>query len=323
MWFGGMFFGVTTQGLCNICYTEMASLANGIELLIHNLEAEHFGHESFRESKLLRKKILTVFCVHMILCMMTCILPMVIIFYGENFQLDFYVSKAVLWALPTFTRTAFIIGITVDMIHVSRVWGGSVFAIHINFLFMHTFKTAVQKIISRRKILKNKMNKCGVPGDKLDLNDNTCRLRSDLFVYSKLRILTTVYNSTFGRVYVPNMLNIIACFFVLGIFVAVRLSKGDAFILLFGVSVCVGCAGTMCLLVTFMAMVHDNSEKMWRDLRGRTGALHGSEGRRLMRAYKVEAVRNASFHEIKRITCLTILGLVANVSGSLLISIQI
>lgn len=324
MWIGGMFFGVITQGLCISCYTDVANLTNGIELLIHNLEAEHFGQESFRESKLLRRKILALFCGHMTFCILTCLLPMLIIFYGEKFQIDFYVSSAVLWVFPTLAKTAFIIGIIMDALYVFKVWGGSLFTIHINFLFMHTFKTAIQKIISCRQVLRRRSKQFGIPSENMFyLNDNTRSLRNDLFVYSKLRILATVYNSTFGRFYVPNMLNTFAFFFVQGIFIAVRLSKGDIFILLFGMSTCIGCAGTMCLLTTFMAMVHNNSLKMWRDLRGRTGALQGREGRRLVRSYKVEAVRNTSFHEIKRVTCLTMLGLVANISGSLLISIQI
>lgn len=324
LWAGGLFFSVFNQVLCNYCHSEVANLVNGIELLIHNLEAEHFGQESFKKSKMLRKKLLALFCVHMIFCIVTCIIPMVVIFYREKYQIDFYISSVVLWAFPMWTGVAFILGITMDILYVLQMWGGLLFALHINFLFMHTFKTAVQKIISQRQVLKKKRKQFGISTDNIFyLIDNTRRLRSDLLVYSKLRILATVYNSTFGRLYVPNILNSFAFFFIQGIFMAVRLSKEDAFILLFGVSLSIGCGGTLTLLTTFMAMVHDNSLKIRRDLRGRRGALRGEEGRRLVRSFKVEAVHNASFNDIKRVSCLTMLGLVANISASLLISIQI
>lgn len=72
-------------------------------------------------------------------------------------------------------------------------------------------------------------------------------------------------------------------------------------------------------------MVNERSRKLENFLRKRQEVeiFSSKLSRRLLRAFKVEAVKSGGFYELTKLTCLTVLGLISNMTGSVLMSIKI
>lgn len=173
---------------------------------------------------------------------------------------------------------------------------------------MHTFKSAIeQMLLSRQRVWKTYFK----------------NLEEEMLIYSKLRILTTSYNEVFHQLYVPQIKSIFGMLIVQSMLGFVRLSgRGESFVSFFCFS-CL-CVGLVCLsmFISFTAMVHESSSKFQKHLKNNGERYQGKLGRRLVRSYKVEAVKSGDFYKVYKITCLTVLGFLANACGSALLSIK-
>lgn len=111
---------------------------------------------------------------------------------------------------------------------------------------------------------------------------------------------------------------------VQSVFITVRLSKEARMdtrtLSLFG-STAVVAPVIILVFTTFMAMVHQYSEKLFWNLKG-SPMGRNSVGKRLLKAYKVEAVKSANFYPIRRMTTVAFLGMIFNLTGSILISAE-
>lgn len=233
-------------------------------------------------------------------------------FIKDDFTFGSFFFKVSLFLLPDRFIAATFVGLIFDLWFVFYIWGPMFLVLHINLGLMHTFKTAV--LLMMQAPSKN----CKVTSSKL-------LLEKHMLIYSMLRIITELYNNVFGPILVPGATSVMGAMIALSIFVCVRLAgKGGPLVALFGISGGFCVAGVLIVFVTFLAMVHDYSTKFWQWLRkNKDKSFRGTLGRRLVMSYKVVAVSSGGMYKIQRTTCLTVLGLVSNVSASVLIAIKI
>ncbi|CAL8109046.1 unnamed protein product [Orchesella dallaii] len=139
--------------------------------------------------------------------------------------------------------------------------------------------------------------------------------------YSKLGVLTTVYNNVYGTWYIPQVNSVFGACIVIGAFMAIRMYQisNNVAMLFSGIGLMNAGVASLGLLTLFASMVHQNSLLLQINLKK---CVKGRYLKRLLRAYKIESVKSGSFYEIHRITTLTVLALVSNVTSSLLISFQ-
>lgn len=191
------------------------------------------------------------------------------------------------------------------------VWGTYFLSLHINLIYMHTFKTALNQIID------SGTRKCANFG-------SLKQLQEQFFIYSKLRLLTNTYNKVYGNLYVPNIKTVFSIMLVQALFITVRLSgRGGFLVAFFGGSCSVVGLVFIVMFVEFTAMVSESSEQFYRWIRQNNKNMYGPYGRKLINSFKVEAVKSGNFYKIQKITCLTVLGFLGNLCGSALISIKI
>lgn len=213
--------------------------------------------------------------------------------------------------------------VLVDLWFVLYIAGGSFYFLHVNLEYMHIFKTAIDKLMISKD-----------------------RLEAQLRIYTKLRVITTIFNSVFGKVYIPLMKTLLGTMIVQSAFITVRLADRTGwFVTVFGVSVAFIVIISLSLFITFTALVHAYSSKFhdylkrksaWGSMlrsRSRSNMRTGTEKKSLvlerqwnkvlMNGFRVEAVKSGSFYQIQRETCLTVLGLLGNICGSALISVKL
>lgn len=223
-------------------------------------------------------------------------------------QMGSFVYHALSQTMP---NIAVLLGMLFNEWHFSYICGTFYFSFYINLAFMHTFKAAIVKMMEME-------NKVGQRSLKL--------LQEQLLIYSKLRIVTTLYNDVYGKLYVPSLKAILGIMLVQSVFISVRLSglggASGMLVTMFGIAGVVISIVVIPLFVGFMAMVNEFSKRFLRYLRKR-GHFHGEIGRRLVRSYRIQAVRSGGMYTIEKLTCLTVLGLISNLCGSVLISIKL
>lgn len=239
-------------------------------------------------------------------------MPWIFYHFRQNYwQLGSHAYRMVLQFYPQESGNdtlASVIGVGVDMWEMFHAWGGFLFSFHLNLAFMHTFKSAIQLILDNRLQQKE--------------TSRSSRLTEKVFIYRKLRILTTVFNNVFGMTYIPASKTMMGLMISGSVVVSVRLApRSHMLVGLFGVSM--GLIGIACMsmFIIFTAMVNEYSLKFKNHLN--CGEFYGNQARRVLRAFRVEAVKSGGFYAIQRNTCLTVLGLIANMCGSILISVKI
>lgn len=282
--------------------------------LIKKLEKDHstFGYEAFRESEKVRAWLfggLVVYCLTLQIFVVT---PILLMFQQGVWQLGSHVSRGILWIDPDNNMLALIIGLAVDHWHITHMQSPGMLVVHFNMSFMHTFKTSIHKILERQ-----------LKPATTSVQRSLRYLQEDMRTYSKLRILTTLYNSIYGDLYVFPFKMLMATCLVLMATITVTSARqgGHSFLLLFGALCNSLCTTFLIVFTTFMAMVNEYSVKLLKNLRTRRECQATCLGRRLIKSFKVEAVRSGNFYGIQRISCLTLLGLISNLIGSVLISL--
>ncbi|CAL8145189.1 unnamed protein product [Orchesella dallaii] len=122
-------------------------------------------------------------------------------------------------------------------------------------------------------------------------------------------------------IYVPYISSATGFGFVQGIFMTVRMAY-MANVIITGLGIlCILICGSILLVVTTIAgTINEQSLMFVRHVKGK--GYRGSLGRRIVRAFKIVSVKSGNLYEVKRLTSLTVLGMLANVSGSVLLSIH-
>lgn len=288
-------------------------VSGNVNLIKHfELDKFTFGSGAFEKSEKIRKWVvggLGISCFAMQCFILT---PILLMFQHQSWQLGSHFSRLVLWIAPDYNMLAIIIGLAVDHWHLNVIQGPGVLLIQINMSFMHTFKTCIGKILNRQ--LKT---------PPANVAASLRCLQEDMRIYSKLRILSNLYNNIFGALYVFPFKVILTFFLVMMVTITVTVAGqgGDLFLLLFGFVCTFVCTVFAITFTTFMAMVNEYSVKLRKNLMTRRECQATCLGRRLVNSFKVEAVWTGSFYGIQRISCLTLLGLTSNLTGSILIYI--
>lgn len=242
--------------------------------------------------------------VYSIICSFVVAIPIFILFLEEPFQLGYYFPFIMLKSSNVFL--AVIVSTAVNIWWTILIWRSYLLTFHINLAFMHTFKTTIIYLISSNNLKNSNGN-------------GLVKLQNTLFIYSKLRILTTIFNSVYGTLYVPPVKSLFGSTIILTTLLAIRLAtKDDVAVRVCGVSMFFCVTAILTIFITFTAMVNEWSRKLENFLRKRQEVeiFSSKLSRRLLRAFEVEAVKSGGFYEITKLTCLTVLGLISNMTGS-------
>lgn len=325
LWIGAPGTILINQGTYFFAGEQVTQLVNANVDLIKNLETNHFqSNESFQRSVRLRR-ILVATLILSILSFFIILIPLFLLFQNGTWQLGSYIYRLILWCIPPESvwyseYVAMALGVQVDVWHCFTALSAATLNIYASLTFMHTFKITIQQILLRRQ-KRLPSHQTGKEGGYLKL------LQEDILIYSKLRILTTMFNAVYGAFYISPITGALICIGVEGVFIAVRLSDGghNLFMVLFGFACGLAGVAILILFTVFMAMVNDFSVKFKRAItKGKVVQRRQSykTERRYGRAVRVEAVTSGSFFQVKKVTCLTVLGMMANVTGSVLLSFK-
>lgn len=233
-------------------------------------------------------------------------------FRKEHWQLGSNIYRLVLWIQnnPEDNDTlASVLALCVDMWTLAHAWGAYLLSFNLNLWFMHTFKTTIKlMMITESKFGRN------IGSEKV--------FQEKLLIYSKLRILTTVFNDVYGMTFIPMTKTIMGILLAGSIFITVRLAPRSGLLIgMFGGCCAVVCVVIQTMFIIFTAMVNEYSVKF--RLYARSNGFSGKWAKRALKAYKVEAVKSGEFYNIQRITCLTVMGMISNLCGSILISVKV
>lgn len=301
MWNMGGFSQFITQGPYYLVPDQVASLVNITENLITTLEQKHFHNPAaFSKSRRLRKIFMELLGAYSFGSLIPC-LPVIYMLHGSFFNLGgvfCYILQYCFGSLPNLL--IFLLTWIIDIHWILLMWGGSIFAIHINLLFMHTFKYSVQNIF---RIWPTK-------------GMSHFFLRKTFIIYNSLRMTCLLFNQVFGKLFAAPFKTIAGLCMIIAVMITVRLSE-NLLVFAFGAFLLVVTFSVTVIYTQFMAMVNDFSVKLGKRLR-REKTL-SPEGRRLVRSFKVEAVKSGSFYDVRRVTCLNFLGMIGNMTGSALI----
>lgn len=150
----------------------------------------------------------------------------------------------------------------------------------------------------------------------------SCSLQQKLMSYQKFRVLVTVYNNSLGSYYVPPLTTLAGILSISGLFMAIKLAHLKNFIVtVCGILTFVSCGSILAIITTLCGCVHSNCQKLV--IHVNNFGYKGSLERRVLRSFKVEAVKSGNFYEIRKVTSLTVLGMVSNVAGSALLSVSL
>lgn len=307
MWTVGVTIMLMNQAPNHLRGIEIVLLVNGTEQLITHLEHNHFHNPlAFQKSRKFRSQIMAAMCAYCVLSI-PCVLPIFLLFRTDPWIVGSHFYKLLIFILsPAWNLVALTLALVVDMWWFFIMWGSGIMVIHVNFLVLHTFSHALANIL-QGQLEKNIKAK----GD---------RIREILLVYRMLRLICGLYNVIFGEIYVCPFKTLIGACIVVYVVVCLRLANTNIIILGFGVSMLIVCGILLIVILDFMAMVNSYSLKLKSNLKMRFTL--SPEARRMVRSFKVEGVKSGDFYVIKKITCLSFLGMVGNLTGSVLISFQ-
>ncbi len=146
-------------------------------------------------------------------------------------------------------------------------------------------------------------------------------LERKIQAYNQLHILTTIYNHSYGVSYIPYLTSMCGVIFVQGVIILIRLAYLNNFLITSCGALCILCCGMILLLITTLtSSVHENSSNFVNHIN--STSAKGKLEKRLVYSLKVVSVKSGQFYEIRKNTCLTALGMLVNVSGSMLMSIN-
>lgn len=123
---------------------------------------------------------------------------------------------------------------------------------------------------------------------------------------NQIRILTTIYNNSYGVSYIPYITSLCGIVFVQGVIILIKLAYLNNFLITSCGALCIICCGMTLLIVTTLTSgVHKNSSIFVNHIY--STSIRGKLERCLVNSLKVVSVKSGNFYEIHRNTCLTAL----------------
>ncbi|CAL8109049.1 unnamed protein product [Orchesella dallaii] len=294
---------------------NIKELVNETVHFAHKVKTEYKGFyftDLFKKCLRFRLFIAFAFGYQCIYATLICVIPLFIIFRKDVWHFGSIFYKIALYYFPSQEIPAIILGVIADSTHFIILWGPFLLQVYLNLLLNQSFSAVAE----------------GLRNYNHNLNSG-CSGKTTVFsfkrifqTYSKLRVLSTVYNNVYGRWYIPQLSSVFGACFVVGAFMAIRLYQisNHVAMLFCGIGIICTSLASLGIMTLFGSMVHQNSVKLETNLKKRL--IKGRYLRRLLRTYKIESVKSGSFYEIHRITTLTVVALVSNITSSLLISFQ-
>ncbi len=280
-------FTMTLYGL--VCYTD------------------RFGSKAFLRSQKTQAQILYFLLMYLTVVFLPAVTLVQAYFLHQNWQFGSFVYHPILYLFPEQKIIAFGIGVLFDGWFIFYIWGAMFITLQINLSFMFTVKTTIVKMME-------------ITGKK---QTSISDLQQIMAIYSQLRIITTFYNNLFGKLFVPGLKSMMGIMLVQNVFVSVRLAgRGGWIVLVFGVSCSLCIVAMMMIFVGFNAMVNDYSKRFGTYL-NKHNKFCGRFGTKLIKSYKEIAVTSGGMYIIEKKTCLTVLAMISNICGSILISVKI
>jgi len=217
--------------------------------------------------------------------------------YGSNV---YHLSKYIGVSIQTSTGIA----IHAEMFFITNLWGVFIAAVYINILVFQCINLSFKQLLTSSEVTSR------------------TQLYSKLLAYQQLRILIALFNNTFGFYYIPYITTAFGLMFIIGMFMVVKLTFLKSFIVvaLGGISI-VFCGIFISLLTALAGSVHSSSRKFLRNLKSQQHK--GNFSKCVMKAVKIMAVKSGCLYEIHMETSLTLLGLLVNISGSLMLSVSV
>lgn len=308
MWTVSLFSLLTLQTPNYFCGSEIVLLVNGTENLIIDMERKHFRScVAFKKSKKLRSQIMAMVSVYSIVSIPFTV-PILLLFQEEPWALSGILYKLLVYCWGQGWSFAFkIIGMIVNIWWVYIMWGSCIIFFHINILFIHTFKHAIKNIVNAKfynltcKNAQNQIQEC-------------------MLIYRKLRILCGLYNSVYGKMFVAPFKSVIAIAIVESVVVMFRIAGNDLMLVLFSISMFTISVALLFLFIEFLAMVNEYAIKLEKFLKAKFTL--SKLACRMVRSFKVEAVKSGDFYLVKKLTCLTFFAFVGNLTSSFLITFK-
>ncbi|CAL8145180.1 unnamed protein product [Orchesella dallaii] len=280
---------------------ETMQLGNGATFFIHNF-GKGISMPIFRKSTKLKLRVILFFCCNAINAQFLFMAIFII------FREDAWNHGSNVYKLFQFMGSPLIISIGAGSImeayYFFTVWGVFILEMYFNIIFFQAFTITVGQLTN--------------PSAK-----TFSEMYQNYKSYNQLRLLLSLYNNTFGRLYIPYVTSCFGTICVLGVFVSIKLAYlRDVIIMITGIFSIFFFGPVVLVLTTFTGWIHENSKKVKRHLNSQGQGFSGKLARRILRAVKVVAVKSGNFYDIHKITSLTLLGMLANFSVSLLLSVE-
>lgn len=312
-WIFGIIYMLVNQCPHILFGKQVISLIQAVNMFMTKLETNKFQNANlYKASDKFRGQQMGILVMYAVAANILVMCPMYAVFMDKgNWQMGSYVYKLVVSMTgqhPVSRTFAIGFGVLIDFWHMNGIQAVTMFNLLVNLIYMNMFQSTVQHISKKRQQLG------------LTLKN----MEDDLNIYASLRILTRMFNSTFGRSYISPIQTLMSICVVIGAVVVMSLhgDKENILVLILGLTCALCSLVVLICFVIFMAKVNHYSELLRMSITARDTKLRNKIAKRMLKAYKVEAIVSGGFFEIKNITCLTLLGFLSNVTGSALISLK-
>lgn len=218
----------------------------------------------------------------------------------------------------------FALALLPENLYMMWAWGAFLIHMDVNFLFFQIYSRTLHFF-------------CKNPAGQYSVQ---VKLQS----YTELRILSSTYNSSYGKYYIAPITIFQQLLTMLGIFVTIKFLKHleSHLIVIVGVITTLTTGSIMFLIVQFTGNVHEDSVLFYSALKKKflpwnfTGKerleSYDLQSRqqfkrkfltKLLNSYKTDAVKYGMFYDIKRVTSLETLSGLADMTMSALLSVNI
>lgn len=154
------------------------------------------------------------------------------------------------------------------------------------------------------------------------MKDDSAEIMHIFNCYTKLRVVSIMYNQSLGISFLPFFKTTLGISFVATLFTVVKLFfLKNVFIIVMN-SVCVVVITIVLMILTNLcAQLHEQSLQLFQDMVAKK--CSGKRVQKLLRSYKILGVEVGNYYQIHRITPITLLAMVSSATMNLLISVDI
>ncbi|CAL8110239.1 unnamed protein product [Orchesella dallaii] len=145
-------------------------------------------------------------------------------------------------------------------------------------------------------------------------------IKNVMLIYSEMRLLTSLYNTIFRKIFYPTFTLTCGASVVGCIFVLVKTHK-TVNIGVLGFTFCCGVAllGALYLVTLFTSFISSNSSELKTAI---LSTVRRKKERKIMMHYREYGVEVGNFYIVQRITPLTLIGILANIMATMLLSVN-